>query len=694
LIVPIIIVLFLVGITYRKDVIARQIPGKPFWYPYRKMLALLVMTITPIVLVNYFLPAEVIRTADDKIELGKKDYNIVLLTEGYEELSKRYPDSVELQMQYVDQRINGSNYKLQDFDLSYPHSSKLTRALMQVYIEVVSDSPKVRLSRLDSVPPDAPFVHYVRGLAYKSFNPKDYNQIRYHIRREVVLHPQCQRGWEFLWTLFRQGNHAAELDALMQNPDATQFLPVAYRQDYYFRHGQWLNYMTAIIEARILTVSLITLISAFLVSFVWLVFLRSMDIFNRESWWNISLVFIGGAAFTLLCLPIYDYAHLVLDFRMNGEIGTDFLYCVAVIGGGEELVKLLPWVIFALLSRRLREPYDYLLYASVSALGFAFTENLMYLEDSGNIVVRSIMSAVGHMFDASVVAYALILAKYRFKQRFWKIVTPVIGFILAALCHGFYDFWLISSAAEGYYFVTFIFFMFSLHVWFYFKNNAMNNSGFFASGSFNAGFQQDLLTFSILGILILEFVMISFQFGTHDGNLVIGARSVIIVFFLVYISLIIHKIDLKKGVWQKWRFRMPAITGGLLRLPFGRGSDQEDDDDADRDFTGLKLRLFAPKTNKYIGDKLPKSGVCVSRVTVSGDPGWYVFQLNTPIHYNNYVPTHIILRSRNRNEPLDEPKIEIYFMFIPDIRLISDAEVDVKQLRYAGRAYSVPIEND
>jgi RsiW-degrading membrane proteinase PrsW (M82 family) len=515
----------------------------------------------------------------------------------------------------------------------------------------------------------------------------------------VVLYPDSRRGWEFLWILFRQRNQTEELDALMQNPDATRFLPAEYREDYYFEHAQWENYAAAIIETRVLNVGMLTLVSAFLVSFVWLVFLRSMDIFNRENWWNIALIFIAGAGFTHSCLPVYDYARLVLDFRINGEWWNDLLYCIAVIGGGEELVKMIPWVLFALFSRRFREPYDYLLYASVSALGFAFMENLMYLEESGNIVARSIMSAVGHMFNASVVAYAVILAKYRFRILFWRIAAPVIGFVLAAVCHGFYDFWLLSPSAEGYYFVTFLFFLFSLHIWFFFKNNAMNNSGFFTSGSFNAGFQQDLLTFSILSILILEFVMISLQFGTREGNQVIGARALIIGFFLIYMSVIIHKIELKQGVWRKWRFSIPRLSSAVFRLPYGRrGFYNHEDDDCEHyeestDLTGLHLRLFAPKSNKYIGDKLPKSGMLVRKVTVSNDPDWYVLQLNSPIHYNNYVPTHIIVKNKHRDELLDQPKIEIYFMFIPDIELLRDDSIDVRQLRYAGRAYSMPLKN-
>jgi hypothetical protein len=156
--------------------------------------------------------------------------------------------------------------------------------------------------------------------------------------------------------------------------------------------------------------------------------------------------------------------------------------------------------------------------------------------------------------------------------------------------------------------------------------------------------------------------------------------------FLIYVSVILHKIDLEQGVWKRWRFKMPEI-GGIFGLPSGAATDE----DEEQDFTGLKLRLFAPKTNPYIGDKLPKSGKCVKAICVNGHTGWYVFELNTPLHYGSFVPTHIIVKNKQPHQPLNQPKIEIYFMFVPDIDLLRSEDIAANQLRYAGRAYSMPI---
>jgi RsiW-degrading membrane proteinase PrsW (M82 family) len=687
LIFPIIFVLILIAFTYRKEVISKPIAGKPIWYPYRKLIALLLITIVPIVLANTFIPERLAITPQERIDAGKENGDRYVVSIAYKDLCAQYPDSVSLQFDCIDILADYRQYDYEDLMHTItkinpgPETKLLAKAYIQLKVEVYERNDTL----LESLPDNHPFVNYLKtleGLQYNSFSVKECEQL---LRREIALNPTNERAYRLLLSIYTRSGAAQKKDALLCDAQARPFFSDQLKNDYYFSQGHWGLYFQNIIESRVLSVSWLTFLAALLVSLVWIFFLRSMDVFNREKWQPIVIVFIGGALFTHLCLAFYDAAELYFHFTINGEALNDFMYCFTVIGGGEELVKLLPWLLFALFSKQMKEPYDYLFYACISALGFAFAENLMYLEDTGNIVGRTIMSSVGHMFDASIVAYAFILAKYRYKQRIWKILTPILGFVAAALAHGFYDFWLISDAVSDFSFVTIIFFIASLHVWFFFKNNALNNSGFFSgSNAYNANFQQDLLTFSLLAILMVEYIMVSWKYGADDGNNRIRSSVIMIFMFLIYVSVMLQRFDLKKGVWNKWRFRMPAFSRSI----FGMSGD---DDEDDQDYIGLKLRLFAPKSNQYIGDKLPKSGVCVQKIEINGQGGWYVFQLNTPINYNNYVSTHIILKNKYPNQSLNEPKIEIYFLFIPDIHLLQAENLNVKQLRYAGRAYSMPI---
>lgn len=687
MIFPIIFVLILIAFTYRKEVISKPIAGKPIWYPYRKLIALLLITIVPIVLANTFIPERLAITPQERIDAAKENGDRYAVSIAYKDLCAQYPDSVSLQFDCIDILADYRQYDYEDLMHAItkinpdPETKLLAKAYIQLKVEVYERNDTL----LESIPDNQPFVNYLKTLEGLQNNSLSVTECEQLLRREIALNPNNERAYLLLLSIYTNSGATQKMDALLCDAQARSFFSDQLKNDYYFSHGHWGLYFQNIIESRVLSVSWLTFLAALLVSLVWIFFLRSMDVFNREKWQPIVIVFIGGALFTHLCLAFYDAAELYFHFTINGEALNDFMYCFSVIGGGEELVKLLPWLLFALFSKRMKEPYDYLFYACISALGFAFAENLMYLEDTGNIVGRTIMSSVGHMFDASIVAYAFILAKYRYKQRLWKILTPILGFVAAALAHGFYDFWLISDAVSDFSFVTIIFFIASLHVWFFFKNNALNNSGFFSgSNAYNANFQQDLLTFSLLAILMVEYIMVSWKYGADDGNNRIRSSVIMIFMFLIYVSVMLQRFDLKKGVWNKWRFRMPAFSRSI----FGMSGDGDEDD---QDYLGLKLRLFAPKSNPYIGDKLPKSGVCVQKIEVNGQAGWYVFQLNTPINYNNYVSTHIVLKNKYANQSLNEPKIEIYFLFIPDIHLLQAESLNVKQLRYAGRAYSMPI---
>lgn len=685
----IIMLFFLITFTYRRQVTGKSRPDKKIWQQYQRILALLAMTILPVILVNMWIPDRLLTTPQERIDFGREHDQPVMVSHAYRELCERYPDSLELQFDYIDILVDYHNYYFSDFDFSDRLYRPETQVMLKAYAQAVSRATVREEPFWKQLSANQPYAGYVRAL----YDYEKEHLIGYAQKRALVndwkINPQKKRTSQLLWRLYVLSGDT-ELDRLMLDSERAQYIDEGFCNDYYFAKGYYGLYISNILRSRLGDVEWLTLLASLLVSLVWVIFLRSMDVFNREKWGPIILVFLGGAFFTFFCLPIYDYVKIYLHFGIDGTAWNDFLYCVTVIGGGEELVKLIPWVLFAAFSRRMKEPYDYILYASVSALGFAFTENLIYLSESGNIVTRTIMSSVGHMFFASIVAYSLILARYRYRKIVWKILTPVIGFVIAAAAHGFYDFWLISESVAGYHFFTLIFFLGSLHVWFFFKNNALNNSGFFSgSQAYNSGFQQDLLTFSLLGVLIVEFVFVSLEYGADDGNRVIHSKAILVFFFLIYLSLILQQFNLQRGVWRKWRFRVPDFFRGLLTLP--QGSNDMEDHESDHDFIGLQLRLFAPKSNPYIGEKLPKSGTCVKHITVSGNPNWYVLQLNSPIHYGNMVSTHIIIKNKLPHQLLNEPKIEIYFMFIPDIFLIDSPDLDIRQLRYAGRAYSMPV---
>lgn len=116
-----------------------------------------------------------------------------------------------------------------------------------------------------------------------------------------------------------------------------------------------------------------------------------------------------------------------------------FIYAMAAIGPIEELSKLLPFVVVVLRFRAFDEPLDGIIYASFIGLGYAFAENLHYLQFLAPVeaYARGFASPVIHMLFASIWAY-WITAAWLNKRSPW--LPGLIGLVIAAALHGSYDF--------------------------------------------------------------------------------------------------------------------------------------------------------------------------------------------------------------------------------------------------------------
>jgi len=120
----------------------------------------------------------------------------------------------------------------------------------------------------------------------------------------------------------------------------------------------------------------------------------------------------------------------------------------------EEIAKIIPVLIIIKITKSINEPIDYLIYASVSALGFAFLENINYIYEykdaHANIVgVRSFMPTIMHVCTTSIIGASI----YKFqKENKYKFL--IIGFGSAILAHTIYNLyfpWYTLVLLSGYY---------------------------------------------------------------------------------------------------------------------------------------------------------------------------------------------------------------------------------------------------
>lgn len=650
---------------------------------YGKLLLIYAVVVIPVVLFTYLIPQKP-STPDELIDVGKAQGNTTLVITNYEQKMNHRPYDVALHLEFVDYYLRELGSECSHLMTSLSYQSRRTELITTSYIQLHCENglSSERLDALRNMDSTRPYRNLILGY-HSLYHGQEDDAIAYW-EAERSANPTYSKTYNLLARHYMH-NDPARYTQLLADSDFRSHVAPELRQAFSFKTNNWWQYTISIIDARIKAANWVAVLCAFLITLVWVAYCWKMDIYNPEKWWNIALVFVLSMCTTFLCLPLYDYAHYGLGFYLNGSGINDFFYSFLVIGASEELVKFLPWILFGLLSRKLKEAYDYLLYASIAALGFAFVENWMYLENYYNITTRSLMTIVSHIFDASVIAYAFILARFRYADKPWRHILPPLGFVLAALSHGFYDFWLISPAVKGLYILTILFFVFSLHLWFFFKNNALNHSSFHhPSKLLNTVSIKDLMIFSILGILMLEYCLVGNKFGTDAANGMLFRRSNIVGAFLFYFNYQVGQLRVEKGIWSRFRFKLPPLLSSFFRLP------RTEETMEFMDLSGKTFTFYTSKTNRYIGSQLPISGTLLRKVSIQGDQNWYLVELVRHLTNANCVQDKVLVRAKSSSQSLKTDKVEVLFLLIPSMELLEKPNLHSREFWYTGAVFARP----
>ncbi len=274
------------------------------------------------------------------------------------------------------------------------------------------------------------------------------------------------------------------------------------------------------------------------ISLTWAVYLWKLDVFEPEKWYHLLLVFMSGCATTFLVFPIAGFINQQLGFQLNDGLINDFLYCTIGIGMVEEFVKILPFLILLRFKNIVNEPYDFLLYACISALGFAFIENTLYIQKTSFYAVngRALMSTVAHMTFSAVIGYSFMIASHRKPGKGWYYILG--GFLLASLMHGFYDFWLINPVARQLSGLSYLFLILTIHYWFTLKNKAISASYFFDRKIrwVNDRLRYYLLTWLVV-ILSISALLIGVFHGANKAQTYFSGQIYAYGFLIYYLGL-------------------------------------------------------------------------------------------------------------------------------------------------------------
>ncbi|MFL5729107.1 MAG: PrsW family glutamic-type intramembrane protease, partial [Cytophagaceae bacterium] len=400
---------------------------------------------------------------------------------------------------------------------------------------------------------DLRYFNNTIGYVYMSLD--SLHAAEFHFRKEIENRGNLAGAYSNLIALLFKQDRMPELEDLLKNKETRQYFSFPMERYVLFKNFQIPDYLLRIFKRTFQGLNILGFVAAFLIMGSWIMYLRKLDIFEVEKWKYVLITVALGMLFTFMIYPLTDFNNLVLNFSLDGTIINDFFYCVAGIGALEELVKFIPFFVILRFTKAINEPFDYIKYASLSALGFAFIENLIYFNENNLYIIhgRALTAVVSHMFDASIIAYGLILNRYK---RAWNpYLNFILFFALASLSHGFYDFWLINKSASSFSIITFAFLLASMFVWNSFKNNALNHSSFYDKDkALDSEKLQDYLLYSLSGILLFEYLALVFKFGPGIANIGLLSSVTSGTYLILFLSTNLSKVRRRKGEWAPIRY--------------------------------------------------------------------------------------------------------------------------------------------
>jgi RsiW-degrading membrane proteinase PrsW (M82 family) len=289
-------------------------------------------------------------------------------------------------------------------------------------------------------------------------------------------------------------------------------------------------------------------IAAFLIAFVYILFLRRMDIFEKEKPIYTFVTFVLGSVFLFLVFVLQAIWPLQQMFSDEGNLLVRLQFHIIAVALFEETVKILPFLIMFSFRRIVNEPFDFIKYASVGAMGFAAVENVLYFSKYSLEIVesRAFYTSIMHMFTSSIIAYQMMYVKYKLNKSAWLGFVP--GFISAMFIHGLYN---ALIGHQQTYYLGIALTVGLLVLWGRIMNNALNASPFFDETvlrkTFWAGIYLLLgwgaiFIYAVLGLYIQDGMNKALQF-LQEG-IIFGLLSGIGLFSALAFP------KLKRGEWK------------------------------------------------------------------------------------------------------------------------------------------------
>ncbi|WP_397362958.1 PrsW family intramembrane metalloprotease [Olleya sp. R77988] len=186
-----------------------------------------------------------------------------------------------------------------------------------------------------------------------------------------------------------------------------------------------------------------------------IIYIYYKDKYEKEPKRLLLISFLLGAIVSIIITTIlYSFFDLYIPLQDKLSVWEQFKQAFFVVGFSEELSKYLIVLLFAQQHKEFNEPFDGIVYAVMVSMGFAATENIMYVTQSGAAtgVVRAFTAIPAHATFGILMGY--FMGKAKFAPN--KLYLNLLGLFFAILFHGAYDFFLFIEFIPGIWIGAFI----------------------------------------------------------------------------------------------------------------------------------------------------------------------------------------------------------------------------------------------
>lgn len=161
----------------------------------------------------------------------------------------------------------------------------------------------------------------------------------------------------------------------------------------------------------------------------------------------IASFFLGGIVSVLIVTGLYIFTGNFIPITDEYSIWQQFINAFIVVALSEEFSKYVIVKYFAQPKKAFNEPYDGIIYAVMVSMGFACTENILYVLQGGfeTAVLRAFTAVPAHATFGILMGY--YMGKAKFSNNRFKL--NMAGLFLAVLFHGAYDFFLFIRFIPG-----------------------------------------------------------------------------------------------------------------------------------------------------------------------------------------------------------------------------------------------------